>query len=353
MKTKLLNLSGRSCLVQPISDDRGYWRHIPRGRSVFQLALLGASLLSRVQAAELVQNGSFELPDVNLTPGKVVASRGSFLTVNPGSAVVPGWEIPGVAIALTQTPYDEGLGLLVAGDGRQSVDLTDTVFNGLGAVQQGIPTIPGRDYVLTFQLGIRPGSEAYAGPIKVRASAGPAQADFTHDGPSFIPGPQWQSFALPFRASSARTLLRFENVSAAHWSALDRVSVLELDSPASAAYHLASWTVDGGGGNSAGGGFLLSGTVGQPDSGPLQGGGFRLEGGFWHSSRGLDLQIALEGHQVRLSWEAFLGGDRLETAVRLSGPGILPWVLIDLPWSATSVVMSGADGPRYFRLRTD
>ncbi len=353
MKTKLLNLSGGSCLARPICDDRGCRLPIPRGRSVFRIALLGSSLLSGVQAAELVQNGSFELPDVNLTPGRVVASRGSFLTVNPGSAVVPGWEIPGVAIALTQTPYDEGLGVLVAGDGRQSVDLTDTAFNGLGAVQQGIPTIPGRDYVLTFQLGIRPGSEAYAGPIQVRASAGPAQADFTHDGPSFIPGPQWQSFALPFRASSARTLIRFENVFAVHWSALDRVSVLELDSPASAAYHLGSWTVDGGGGHSAGAGFLVTGTVGQPDAGPLHGGGFRLEGGFLHSSRGLDLHIALEGHQVRLGWDASLGAERLETTVRLSGPGSLRWVPIDLPWSAASVVVSGAGGPRYFRLRTD
>jgi len=80
---------------------------------------------------------------------------------------------------------------------------------------------------------------------------------------------------------------------------------------------------------------------------------FWSEGGFWHSSRGLEFHIALEGHQVRLGWDASLGAERLETTVRLSGPGSLRWVPIDLPWSAASVVVSGAGGPRYFRLRTD
>ncbi len=44
-----------------------------------------------------------------------------------------------------------------------------------------------------------------------------------------------------------------------------------------------SWhTIDGGGGTSSGGGFELSGTVGQPDAGPfMTGGSFELRGGFW------------------------------------------------------------------------
>ncbi len=42
------------------------------------------------------------------------------------------------------------------------------------------------------------------------------------------------------------------------------------------------WTVDGGGQmRSTGGGFELSGTVGQPDAGAMTGGGFELAGGFW------------------------------------------------------------------------
>ena len=44
-----------------------------------------------------------------------------------------------------------------------------------------------------------------------------------------------------------------------------------------------SWhTIDGGGGTSAGGGFELSGTIGQHDAGQtMTGGSFALIGGFW------------------------------------------------------------------------
>jgi hypothetical protein len=47
-------------------------------------------------------------------------------------------------------------------------------------------------------------------------------------------------------------------------------------------YELSWWTVDGGGSTySAGGGYELGGTVGQPDAGVLAGGGYTLGGGFW------------------------------------------------------------------------
>jgi hypothetical protein len=47
-------------------------------------------------------------------------------------------------------------------------------------------------------------------------------------------------------------------------------------------YALAWWTVDGGGGDSAGAPYTLSGTAGQPDSGPrLAGGRYALTGGYW------------------------------------------------------------------------
>ncbi|MCZ6651476.1 MAG: hypothetical protein O7D91_00385 [Planctomycetota bacterium] len=46
-------------------------------------------------------------------------------------------------------------------------------------------------------------------------------------------------------------------------------------------YDLSWYTVDGGGGTSTGDGFILRGTIGQPDSGDLTGGGFVLRGGFW------------------------------------------------------------------------
>ncbi len=46
-------------------------------------------------------------------------------------------------------------------------------------------------------------------------------------------------------------------------------------------FEITSYTIDGGGGYSAGGSFELEGTIGQPDAGFMSGGAFNLEGGFW------------------------------------------------------------------------
>jgi hypothetical protein len=46
-------------------------------------------------------------------------------------------------------------------------------------------------------------------------------------------------------------------------------------------YAIPWWTVDGGGGTSAGGGYSLTGTIGQPDAGVMTGGGYSLTGGYW------------------------------------------------------------------------
>ena len=48
-------------------------------------------------------------------------------------------------------------------------------------------------------------------------------------------------------------------------------------------------TVDGGGGTSSGGDFVLSGTFGQPDAGDLTGGDFMLHGGFWQPAADSDI----------------------------------------------------------------
>ena len=41
-------------------------------------------------------------------------------------------------------------------------------------------------------------------------------------------------------------------------------------------------TIDGGGGSSSGGGYSLSGTIGQPNAGALNGSAYTLAGGFWN-----------------------------------------------------------------------
>lgn len=47
-------------------------------------------------------------------------------------------------------------------------------------------------------------------------------------------------------------------------------------------YEIAWFTIDAGGGQSAGGGYVLSGTIGQPEAGsPASGDSYTLTGGFW------------------------------------------------------------------------
>ena len=56
---------------------------------------------------------------------------------------------------------------------------------------------------------------------------------------------------------------------------------------------ISSYTIDGGGGTSAGGVYSLSGTIGQPDAGgPMTGGVFELAGGFWSGVGQMSCTIA-------------------------------------------------------------
>jgi hypothetical protein len=60
------------------------------------------------------------------------------------------------------------------------------------------------------------------------------------------------------------------------------VSLVTLVSAAPTAFSLPWWTLDGGGGTSQGGDFVVSGTIGQSEaSHRMSGGGFSLVGGFW------------------------------------------------------------------------
>ena len=63
------------------------------------------------------------------------------------------------------------------------------------------------------------------------------------------------------------------------------VAISSLAYAQSGGYDLTWNTIDGGGHIfSAGNGYELSGTIGQPDAGVLSGGGYTLSGGFWNDA---------------------------------------------------------------------
>src|SRR5216684_2553844 len=64
----------------------------------------------------------------------------------------------------------------------------------------------------------------------------------------------------------------------------------------------------GGGGDSSGGDFELTATIGQPDPGDLLGGDFAITGGFWsilatiQTAGALSLSVSLAEGSVTISW---------------------------------------------------
>src|SRR3989442_3601084 len=96
--------------------------------------------------------------------------------------------------------------------------------------------------------------------------------------------------------------------------------------PANAQYAIDWFTIDGGGGASSGGGFTLSGTIGQPDAGTLSGGNYTLQGGFWPgivvpaTGEAPALFVQLIGNSVVISWSPATSGFTLEQTDSLSSP---------------------------------
>lgn len=120
-------------------------------------------------------------------------------------------------------------------------------------------------------------------------------------------------------------------------------------------YSIDWFTIDGGSGNSTGGVYSLSGTIGQPDAGgPMTGGNYSLVGGFWalpfavQSANTPLLSIAPIGSaQARISWTPDTPGFVLQETTNLSTG---PW--INSPSGASNPVIVPATLPiKSYRLR--
>jgi hypothetical protein len=113
-------------------------------------------------------------------------------------------------------------------------------------------------------------------------------------------------------------------------------------------------TMDGGGGRSAGGGYVLEGTIGQPDAGPaLRGGPYELQGGFWPGlivtgpGETPTLFIQVVGADMILSWAPETSGFSLETTEDLSSGFWQPAL------EGNPLVLSAEGAMRFYRLRKD
>ncbi len=65
------------------------------------------------------------------------------------------------------------------------------------------------------------------------------------------------------------------------WTVLALIVLAWVPTTRAQGFNLTWYTIDGGGGTSAGSGFAVAGTIGQPDAGVMAGAGFEIKGGFW------------------------------------------------------------------------
>ncbi len=141
------------------------------------------------------------------------------------------------------------------------------------------------------------------------------------------------------------------------------LSIVALAFAMSSATHATNWslrksTIDAGGGISAGAGFAVRGTIGQPDSGVASGGQFRVKGGFWNGIQvvqladGPVLKIKLVGTNAILSWPIAAEGYELEQSNSLDAPSWsdVPQPIVKVAGEQT-VTVPPTGTTRIFRLK--
>jgi hypothetical protein len=128
-------------------------------------------------------------------------------------------------------------------------------------------------------------------------------------------------------------------------------------------YQVDWFTLDGGGGTSAGGVYTLSGTIGQPDAGEMSGGNFSVVGGFWSiiaavQTPGAPLLTVTFNPQLStltVSWPLPAEGWVLDQTATLTGATI-PWSEVPAHQYHTNSTRCYITGPapvgsRFYRLR--
>jgi len=102
-------------------------------------------------------------------------------------------------------------------------------------------------------------------------------------------------------------------------------------------------TIAGGGGTSTGGGYSVSGTIGQPDAGTMSGSNYSLAGGFWGIVSAIQtpgaplLSVRLTGtNSVIVSWPAPFTGFELQQSASLNA----------LDWSTATTIPINVGGEK-------
>ena len=122
-------------------------------------------------------------------------------------------------------------------------------------------------------------------------------------------------------------------------------------------YSIDWFTIDGGGGTSTGGGYSLTGSVGQPDAGTISGGSFSLDGGFWAviavQTPGAPLLTVRHTatNTVVVSWPSSATGFLLQQSANLNTASwISPAETATSDGSNKFIIVNAPAGNRFYRL---
>jgi len=182
---------------------------------VSSVLAVGALIVTPVQAANLIQNGSFEDgPD-----------PGSFASLSSGSTVITGWEVTPVSIDYIGTFW-------LASNGARSLDMNGP--SAPGGIKQTFSTTPGTKYRVTFDLAgnfTEPNANNGIRTLRVSAAGTSANFDFDITGKSST-NMGWVSTFWDFTANSTTTTLEFNGANGTGaGAALDNVSVMAHSDP--------------------------------------------------------------------------------------------------------------------------
>ena len=174
-------------------------------RPLLPVLLVAALASSPVSAANLLQNGGFELgPEPNMV-----------MSISAGSTAIQGWTVTGAAI-------DYVGGQWAAREGARSVALNGT---SPGGISQTFLTLAGQPYQVKFFLA----GDAFSNPIlkHVRVSAAGQSQDYEFNAEHAWPWDLgWLEKTFSFNANAGTTTLTFTSLDAGDTGpALDSVVV--------------------------------------------------------------------------------------------------------------------------------
>ena len=175
------------------------------------------TLGTKSHATNLVGNGSFEA-------GSFLNHSGGFMLLPVDATEITGWTVISDVIAWGFMANSDGI---PPAHGSFFLDLQGPgLFSPpYGGVSQTIPTVIGKQYRLSFQLGTQEGIFNDRGPISVTASGGDTTGSFTFAPTG--PGGQWGEFGLVFTATNAGTVISIVGTltTGGAYIGLDQVSV--------------------------------------------------------------------------------------------------------------------------------